>query len=377
LPSGPIAPAYPPNLAPCTAGCPAHVRCQCDAAGRIRYVQDEDDQHPRDRHWFDYDPAGHLIEARVDRDADGGYDQRSVLAHAAGCMIESRDDDMDGTIETTCRYDHACLVGTDACTPSSCAAAVTPSVGHPCTADCPAAAQCSCDDDDRIVELRYNDDADPAAERITTRSYRGGDRRVVEERTRTRGTVQRITYAYDAAGHMVLRQIDAGGPPVVDETRWTWGAEPDWLAYQQLLLGQVIDRRTRVYRDGKVLTERREVAGARPVTMRFFPDAEPAIVQPIAIESPLVTSARELACRRDQDCELIHDANCCSCSAGGSGIVVSRAAAPAVRRRIARACASVRACPAVISSDPSCLQATPACVEQLCTLRVPRYPGKR
>ncbi|NOY90926.1 MAG: hypothetical protein GXP55_06905 [Deltaproteobacteria bacterium] len=98
-------------------------------------------------------------------------------------------------------------------------------------------------------------------------------------------------------------------------------------------------------------------------------DPQSSQPDPVAerVIAPQGVRAADRACRVDADCRRV-PGDCCGCTAGGLGAVVSRRRLAAVRARRTAACGRLRACPEVMSTDPTCIAVRPACVDRLCEL---------
>jgi hypothetical protein len=356
--------------------CPQYFSCGCDPAGRIVFLENTYTGVPRERQWISYDAAGAKAEAYLDADADGRPETRLGYARtpAGTCVLETRDDDLDGTVERICRYDRECLAGMVGCEPRSCAEPVAKPLGHWCeVAACPPRARCSCDAKERVVQALFNDDQDVAYERTLLRTYRDEDDKVDEEASFAAGALtQTETFAYDERGHLLNQSTyhrrAAGGTPDVEQ-RWTWGDEPDWLTYERWDGGKLGLRYSRTYRGGQLLTVSADVPGQARWISRYFPGAPANVAQPITI-SPGLIELSQLTCRRDTDCVIVQASNCCPCTdGGGQGMVVNRRSAARVRQAMSRRCGPHPACPAVIGDCGP--PPPPICVEQLCTVRTP------
>lgn len=355
--------------------CPQYYACTCDAEGRVLSLEHTYGGVPRDRTWLTYDSNGHLREARRDHEADGRIDVRSVLSRNddATCIVEARDDDADGTVETLCAYEGECMIGAPSCQPKACTEATTEPSGRWCEPkSCPTAGRCACDERGRISQAFFNHDGDPAFEARTDFVYRDEDNHVDEKRWSQHGfTTYREELSYDQHGHLIRRAADGNADGTIDsEERWSYEPGSDhWTWYEEWRAGALAMRRTRSYRDGKPLTETLQFAGGELIESRYFPGASSDVVQPVVVSSSLISQG-ENRCQRDADCTIVHGVGCCDCSSGGRGIVVAKRFAAALRRKVARACKDRNVCLAVISSDPTCEPGvTPACIEELCTLR--------
>lgn len=360
---------------PCPAEvCPTDHTCGCDDAGRIIFIEVNRAGVRRDRRLIDHDPQGRRREIRLDREADGYIDARFVYAHGADgtCVVEARDDDLDGAIETVCTYERTCPLDATDCRATVCEAAVPRPAGRWCESSrCPPGARCSCDERERVIEALYNLDQDPAYERRTTMSYRADDDRVAEEQHYIGGAlVRRFAFTYDDRGRMVSRLYYGADGDAEREEHWTWGGtDTDWITFEERQRGVVSARGSRTYRQGQLLTETHAVPGHPLEVLRYFPGAADGIMQPVVISSALI-SPKQVACQRDADCVVVPKINCCPCSAMGVGAVVNRRHAQTLAHAARRSCGATVKCPAARSTHPTCApKPEPACMENICTLR--------
>jgi hypothetical protein len=82
-------------------------------------------------------------------------------------------------------------------------------------------------------------------------------------------------------------------------------------------------------------------------------------------KGPIVVGGSIDSCTEDSECVAV-SAGCCNCNYGGSNIAINKAFQTAYEKNLSVECRQT-ACPAVISTDPSCF-AAPSCVNNKCTL---------
>ncbi len=82
------------------------------------------------------------------------------------------------------------------------------------------------------------------------------------------------------------------------------------------------------------------------------------------------TSVNLKACSQDSDCVKVNE-GCCSCNNGGSEIAINKNFTQYWSAKLSRDCSSNNLCPQVYM----CIQSTPKCVNNECTLQVPKNQG--
>jgi len=85
-------------------------------------------------------------------------------------------------------------------------------------------------------------------------------------------------------------------------------------------------------------------------------------------------AVEDCLCSLDEDCVIVPNANCCPCSGGGFGAVVSGGFSEELEEMIAETCGDDVACPAVMSSSPTCLGGPrPVCYRGRCAVITDRF----